>query len=122
MGENRRSLPDFHDPDCTIKTRHNRTNSARKFKNSAERKTFLVIEGAYVAAETAELSVNFNRRRTVGNQHSNAAKGFQAPKQLLPTGDIKLRDPIRRKCSNDIDLRHTEVNGRVATSFFVGSS
>src|ERR1022692_95789 len=43
----------------------------------------------------------------------SAGNGLKTPKQPLQMGNIEFHDPIRWKCSDDLDLRHAEVTGQL---------
>src|SRR5262249_2963547 len=64
-------------------------------------------------AESAELSVKFDRRRTIGHQHAHRTHGLKTTDQLLPSSNVKFHDPIRGKSTNDLDLRHAKVTGQL---------
>src|SRR5262249_26098359 len=73
----------------------------------------LNVEEFACRAEATKLAINLNRGCTVGNQHSNRTQSPEISKQHLPPGNIKFRDPIRWKCSDDFNLRHTKITSQL---------
>jgi hypothetical protein len=72
----------------------------------------LDVEELTRRAETTELPFNFCRRCTVRHQHSHPAECLKAPKQLLPPGNVKLGDSIRREGSDDLDFWNAQITGQ----------
>ena len=77
----------------------------------------LNVEECPGRAEAAELPINFNRRCSIRYEHADRTECLEASNQFLPAADIQIYDAIGGKGSDDLDLRHAQIECKLQRHF-----